>query len=160
MASRFLDGAAGSDTGMKGQDMSESMRGTRLGATSYENDAHVAPAESLATTYVCDSGHRTVVPFSVEAEELPYEWTCRCGRAAVRPDVRAPESKPERRERGRTARARMGTSGTTMSCTTFRRAPSRGPRPVTDAATRRAREGTALTRPVRGARRSSPRSPG
>jgi hypothetical protein len=99
VASRFLDGAAGSDTGMKGQDMSESMRGTRLGATSYENDAHVAPAESLATTYVCDSGHRTVVPFSVEAEELPYEWTCRCGRAAVRPDVRAPESKPERHQR-------------------------------------------------------------
>ena len=79
--------------------MSESMRGTRLGALSYENDAHVAPAERLAITYVCDSGHRTVVPFSVEAEEIPYEWTCRCGHPAVRPDVSAPEAKAERHQR-------------------------------------------------------------
>ena len=84
---------------MKGQDMSESMRGTRLGALSYENDTHVAPAERLAITYVCGTGHRTVVPFSVEAEEIPYDWTCRCGHLAVRPDVAAPEAKPERHQR-------------------------------------------------------------
>ncbi len=79
--------------------MSESMRGTRLGALSYETDAHVQPAERLGITYVCPEEHRTVVPFSVEAEEIPYEWTCRCGRIAVRPDVDKPESKPEKHQR-------------------------------------------------------------
>ena len=53
--------------------MSESMRGTRLGALSYETDAHVLPAERMAVTYVCTEGHRSVVPFSVEAEEIPFE---------------------------------------------------------------------------------------
>lgn len=80
--------------------MPESMRGTRLGALSYETDAHVAPAERLAIRYECPEGHQTVVPFSVEAEEIPYEWTCRCGRQAVRPDAEEPVSdKPEKHVR-------------------------------------------------------------
>ncbi len=74
--------------------MSESMRGTRLGALSYETDAHVVPPERLAITYVCPQGHRTVVPFFIEAEEIPYEWSCRCGQTAERPDTEAPEAKP------------------------------------------------------------------
>lgn len=73
--------------------MSESMRGTRLGALSYETDAHVVPAERLAITYVCPQGHRTVVPYFIEAEEIPFEWSCRCGHTATRPDVDAPEEK-------------------------------------------------------------------
>lgn len=79
--------------------MSESMRGTRLGALSYETDAHVAPADRQVVAYECPEGHRTVVPFSVEAEEIPFEWSCRCGRLAVRPDVAAPEAKPEKHQR-------------------------------------------------------------
>ena len=79
--------------------MSESMRGTRLGALSYETDAHVLPAERMAVTYICPEGHRSVVPFSVEAEEIPFEWTCRCGRTAERPDATAPEAKPEKHQR-------------------------------------------------------------
>ena len=79
--------------------MSESMRGTRLGALSYETDAHVAPAERLVISYQCPEGHMTVVPFSVEAEEIPFEWNCRCGRLAERPDVSAPEVKPGRHQR-------------------------------------------------------------
>lgn len=74
--------------------MSESMRGSRLGALSYETDAHVAPAERLVVTYVCPEGHQSAVPFSVEAEEIPYEWTCRCGRTATRPDAQMPDVKP------------------------------------------------------------------
>ena len=74
--------------------MAESMRGTRLGALSYETDSQVEPAERLPIAYECEAGHRTVVPFSIEAEEVPYDWVCRCGRLAVRPDVRAPESAP------------------------------------------------------------------
>jgi hypothetical protein len=79
--------------------MSESMRGTRLGALSYESDARIAPAERLVISYACSQGHRTVVPFSVEAEEIPFEWNCRCGRIATRPDTEAPEAKPTRHVR-------------------------------------------------------------
>ncbi len=79
--------------------MAESMRGTRLGALSYENDNHVDLAERLPTAYECSAGHRTLVPFSVEAEEIPYEWLCRCGRTAVRPGIEAPEAAPARHVR-------------------------------------------------------------
>ncbi len=74
--------------------MSESMRGSRLGALSYETDAHVAPAERLVIAYLCPEGHQTLVPFSVEAEEIPFEWTCRCGRTSTRPDAEMPAGKP------------------------------------------------------------------
>ncbi len=79
--------------------MSESMRGTRLGYLSYESDAHVAPAERQVVSYECPVGHQTVVPFSVEAEEIPFDWSCRCGRMAVRPDMSAPDTKPARHVR-------------------------------------------------------------
>lgn len=79
--------------------MSESMRGTRLGALSYETDARVVPAERMVISYTCPEGHQSLVPFSVEAEEIPFEWTCRCGRTAVRLDAEAPEVKPERHVR-------------------------------------------------------------
>lgn len=79
--------------------MTESMRGTRLGALSYETDAHVVPAERLAITYICPRDHRTVVPYFIEAEEIPYEWTCRCGETATRPDALAPEAKAVRPQR-------------------------------------------------------------
>jgi hypothetical protein len=79
--------------------MSETMRGTRLGAVSYETDAHVQPAERMVVTYVCPEGHHSVIPYSVEAEEIPFEWTCRCGRIAKRPDVEPPEAKPEKHQR-------------------------------------------------------------
>lgn len=59
-----------------------SMRGTRIGALSYENDLHVVPAERQVLTYVCPKGHNTVVPFSTEAEDIPHTWGCRCGREA------------------------------------------------------------------------------
>ena len=56
-----------------------SMRGSRLGAVSYENDAIAEPAERMLVRYVCAKGHDTLVPFSVEAEEIPTVWECRCG---------------------------------------------------------------------------------
>jgi len=59
-----------------------SMRGSRIGALSYENDLHVVPAERQVLQYVCSEGHSTVVPFSVEAEDIPRTWGCRCGREA------------------------------------------------------------------------------
>ena len=72
------------------------LRGTRLGTTSYESDEHVEPAERMVVHYDCPRGHVTSIPFSVEAEEIPVLWECRCGAEALRRDFARPEPKPER----------------------------------------------------------------
>jgi len=80
--------------------MSEALRGSRLGATSYENDVNVELAPRLMTTYDCPEGHATTLPFSVEAE-VPFYWECpECGSEALlrggiqpeRKEVKAPRS--------------------------------------------------------------------
>ena len=70
------------------------LRGTRLGATSYENDDHVTFAARQLVTYDCPKGHVTTVPFSVEAEEVPATWECKCGAEALRRHGEAPVRKP------------------------------------------------------------------
>ena len=80
--------------------MSEgSLRGSRLGATSYENDDHVAPAERLIVSFDCPRGHVTTVPFSTEAEEIPVLWECRCGAEALQRSASRPDDKPTRHVR-------------------------------------------------------------
>lgn len=84
--------------------MSEtSMRGSRLGSLSYETDDHVEPADRQIVRYDCPKGHSTVVPFSVDAEEIPLTWTCRCGAEAevVTPvhNLAVPSDRPERHVR-------------------------------------------------------------
>ena len=55
------------------------LRGTRLGATSYENDRNTDLAPRQEVAFDCPKGHRFTVPFSAEAE-LPINWECRiCG---------------------------------------------------------------------------------
>ena len=76
-----------------------SLRGSRLGATSYENDEHVAPAERIVVTYDCPRGHATTVPFSTEAEEIPVLWECRCGAEALQRSASRPDDKPARHVR-------------------------------------------------------------
>ena len=66
--------------------MGESMRGSRLGTTSYEVDPGLFAPRNL-TTYVCDQEHRLTMPFSVEADEIPDSWPCACGAKAFRIDV-------------------------------------------------------------------------
>ncbi|MCH9676923.1 MAG: RNA polymerase-binding protein RbpA [Actinomycetia bacterium] len=73
-----------------------SMRGTRLGALSLERDDTVPPAERVTVNYVCPSGHESLIPISVEAEEIPIEWVCRCGSVAVRPNFEVPDKVPDR----------------------------------------------------------------
>lgn len=65
------------------------MRGSRIGAVSFERDDLVEPAERMLARYRCALGHETVVPFSTDAETLPTTWTCRCGQEAE-PVVRLP----------------------------------------------------------------------
>ena len=66
--------------------MSESMRGSRLGAVSYENEGGVEFAPRQLVPFDCPHGHSFAVPFSIEAE-LPSTWECRvCGAQALRRD--------------------------------------------------------------------------
>ena len=58
--------------------MSDNMRGSRMGTTSYESDKGLFAPRAL-TTYVCDQGHQVTMPFSAEADEIPDTWPCACG---------------------------------------------------------------------------------
>lgn len=58
------------------------LRGTRLGARSYETDDAVDFAPRQVVAYDCPQGHRSEMPFSVDAE-IPPTWECRtCGATA------------------------------------------------------------------------------
>lgn len=75
--------------------MSErALRGSRLGATSYETDRNVELAARQVVGYDCPKGHHFEVPFSAEAEAIPATWECRtCGSTALRVDGDQPEEK-------------------------------------------------------------------
>lgn len=75
--------------------MSErALRGTRLGATSYETDNGIDLAPRQDVEYGCPNGHRFEIPFAAEAD-VPPMWECRvCGAQALRVDGVAPEEKP------------------------------------------------------------------
>jgi len=68
------------------------LRGTRLGATSYESEQYVDLAPRQDVTYDCPRGHVISLPFAEEAE-IPFEWECRCGATAHLRDGSAPEIK-------------------------------------------------------------------
>lgn len=69
------------------------LRGTRLGATSYENDRNTDLAPRQDVEYDCPKDHRFTVPFSTEAE-IPATWECRyCGGTALKVDGEEPSSK-------------------------------------------------------------------
>lgn len=75
------------------------LRGTRLGATSYENDRNTDLAPRQEVTYDCPRGHRFSITFATEAE-LPPKWECRfCGEDALMVDGEQPlekKAKPAR----------------------------------------------------------------
>lgn len=68
------------------------LRGTRLGATSYETDTHVELAPRQPVSYDCPNGHETTMPFSLEAE-IPPVWECHCNAVALLRDGEQPEAK-------------------------------------------------------------------
>ncbi|MEY9211335.1 RNA polymerase-binding protein RbpA [Thermobifida halotolerans] len=69
------------------------LRGTRLGATSYENDRNTDLAPRQEVTYDCPRGHRFAVTFASEAE-IPANWECRfCGDNALMVDGKQPQAK-------------------------------------------------------------------
>jgi hypothetical protein len=69
------------------------VRGSRLGAVSYENEYGTELAARHVTTYDCPRGHVVEVPFAEEAD-IPAVWECRrCGAIAERRDGTKPEPK-------------------------------------------------------------------
>jgi hypothetical protein len=69
------------------------LRGTRLGATSYENDRNTDLAPRQDVPFDCPSGHHFTVPFAAEAE-LPATWECRiCGAMASAATGESPSPK-------------------------------------------------------------------
>lgn len=61
------------------------LRGSRLGAVSYETDRNHDLAPRQMVTYRCDNGEEFVVPFSHEAE-IPQTWICKNGMEGTRVD--------------------------------------------------------------------------
>src|SRR5512142_1311324 len=51
------------------------LRGSRLGAVSYESDRNTELAPRQTREYLCAKGHRFEVPFAVDAE-VPITWEC------------------------------------------------------------------------------------
>ena len=69
------------------------MRGSRLGAVSYENERNIDLAPRQDATYVCPDGHRFEMPFAAEAE-IPLVWECKvCRQTATLVDGTTPEPK-------------------------------------------------------------------
>ena len=70
------------------------LRGSRLGAVSYENERGQEPAARYRVEYDCPNAHRFSRTFAAEAE-LPASWECpSCGSSAIMVDGTAPESRP------------------------------------------------------------------
>lgn len=78
--------------------MPESMRGTRLGSSSYEVDKGLRVPVQL-TTYVCPEDHRMTFPFYIDADEISDTWTCECGAVAIRVGATVEVAQPPRGRR-------------------------------------------------------------
>ena len=69
------------------------LRGSRLGAVSYETEYGAEPAPRTLAVYKCPQGHEFTMPFAEDAE-APPTWECRTdGAVATLVDGPAPEAK-------------------------------------------------------------------
>jgi hypothetical protein len=69
------------------------LRGSRLGAVSYESDRNTELAPRQTREYRCPQGHLFEVPFAVDAE-VPLTWECKYdGTTAQLVDGSEPEQK-------------------------------------------------------------------
>ncbi|MCK2244335.1 MULTISPECIES: RNA polymerase-binding protein RbpA [unclassified Crossiella] len=69
------------------------LRGSRLGAVSYETDRNHDLAPRRSVRYACPKGHEFDVPFADDAE-LPSTWECRLhGTESEMIDGSQPEAK-------------------------------------------------------------------
>jgi hypothetical protein len=69
------------------------LRGSRLGAVSYETDRNTELAPRQHAEYRCSRGHQFTIPFASDAE-IPLTWECKSdGMIAKLVDGAEPESK-------------------------------------------------------------------
>ncbi|MEJ7705852.1 MAG: RNA polymerase-binding protein RbpA [Nocardioidaceae bacterium] len=72
------------------------LRGSRLGGTSFEDESGIEFAPRQRVTYDCANGHDFDIPMAVEAE-VPFTWECpRCGAVSRQRDGSEPEAKFEK----------------------------------------------------------------
>lgn len=68
------------------------LRGSRLGGTSFEDESGVEFAPRQNVTYDCPRGHDFEIPMSQDAE-IPFTWECpRCGAESRRRDSDSPDA--------------------------------------------------------------------
>lgn len=73
-----------------------SLKGTGLGAKSFEDEAGVEFAARQEVGYDCSRKHHFTLTFAVEAE-IPALWECpRCGAESLRSDGERPQVKEEK----------------------------------------------------------------
>jgi rubredoxin len=76
-----------------------SLKGTGLGAKSFEDEAGVEFAARQEVGYDCPREHHFSLVFSAEAD-IPSVWECpRCGAESLRSDGERPEMKEEKQPR-------------------------------------------------------------
>lgn len=68
------------------------LRGSRLGAVSYETDRNHDLAPRQMIVYRCNNGEEFEVPFSDDAE-IPNTWICKNGMEGVRVDAKSKDKK-------------------------------------------------------------------
>ncbi len=72
------------------------LRGSRLGGTSFEDESGIEFAPRQLVSYDCANGHQFDIPMSSEAE-IPFTWECpRCGASSRQRDGSEPESKVDK----------------------------------------------------------------
>ncbi len=72
------------------------LRGSRLGGTSFEDESGIEFAPRQNVAYDCPSGHDFEIPMSAEAE-IPFTWECpRCGAASRQRDGSEPDMKADK----------------------------------------------------------------
>ena len=106
------------------------LRGSRLGAVSYESDRNTELAPRQTREYLCAKGHQFEVPFAVDAE-VPMTWECKFdGSVARLVDGNEPEqkkAKPPRTHWDMLLERRRSRSSRTSSTSAWRK--SGPPRP-------------------------------
>lgn len=68
------------------------LRGSRLGAVSYETDRNHDLAPRRMITYRCENGDEFSVPFADDAE-VPQTWVCKNGQEGTRVDIKDGDDK-------------------------------------------------------------------
>lgn len=75
------------------------LRGSRLGAVSYEDERGVVLAERQSVSYDCPNGHDISMVFATEAD-VPGVWECpKCGAESLLVDGDEPDRKPTKAAR-------------------------------------------------------------